>query len=293
MNNENKYDFYFQRYAGNNKLDWMLLKAQVKAESAFDSNAVSEAGAMGLAQFMPPTWKEFGEGDPFDPEESIKAQAKYMRWLFDFMIKLLRNKKYLIEWSLAAYNWGIGNVRNLALDTNGNFEKAFGQLPGETQKYVKKVLKFYAEYNMTFFTTTKPKPITLNLEETKMETTKKLQPVKLPENPGVSFGINETTDVLNFGISLANALIKSLEDGKIQLTELASFVSPLTKIPSALSGISLVPAELGDLTDEEMTTLKSVVQDQLEVDDERAIEIIEKSIDAIYAIYNLVKAIGK
>ncbi|HYX06834.1 MAG TPA: transglycosylase SLT domain-containing protein [Bacteroidales bacterium] len=151
MVNENKYDILFQKYAGNNKLDWMLLKAQVKAESNFDVNAISPVGAVGLAQFMPQTWKEFGEGHPYDAEQSIKAQAKYMRWLFDYLIKLLYHKKDLIDWALASYNWGIGNVRKLALDVNGNFEESYKKLPIETQKYVKRIRKYYYDYNHAEF----------------------------------------------------------------------------------------------------------------------------------------------
>ncbi len=58
MNAEDRYDSLFQFYAGQKAIDWLLLKAQVKRESAFDPNARSPVGAVGLAQFMPATWDE-------------------------------------------------------------------------------------------------------------------------------------------------------------------------------------------------------------------------------------------
>lgn len=165
MAETNKYDAWFQKFAQANILDWLLLKAQVKAESDFDEKAKSPVGAMGLAQFMPATWGEFGEGDPYDPVQSIKAQAKYMRWLFNFIIKLTRSERYLNEWTLAAYNWGIGRVRNLIQKTNGNFEKAFDKLPDETQKYVKRILKYYAEYNERSISKPRPKSKFITLDQ--------------------------------------------------------------------------------------------------------------------------------
>jgi peptidoglycan DL-endopeptidase CwlO len=64
-----------------------LLAAQIEAESGFDPNAVSEAGALGLAQFMPGTWSGSwnpwrGES-PLDPAAAIHAQARYLRRLVD------------------------------------------------------------------------------------------------------------------------------------------------------------------------------------------------------------------
>lgn len=171
----NEYDEIFKKYGKANLLDWLLLKAQVKAESNFDPNAKSPVGAMGLAQFMSQTWKEFGEGDPYDPEQSIKAQAKYIRWLTDYTIK--QTHKDLIEWVLSAYNWGIGNVKNLIKKTNGDFKKGFDKMPEETQRYVKKILKFYSEYNSLLIDVGAIKqklPITLDTEtvQTRLKPTK-------------------------------------------------------------------------------------------------------------------------
>src|SRR5699024_5396353 len=47
-----------------------VLTAQLDQESGFDPDATSSANAMGIAQFMPGTWQEYGDGgDVFDPED--------------------------------------------------------------------------------------------------------------------------------------------------------------------------------------------------------------------------------
>ncbi len=55
-----------------------LLAAQLMAESNFDPNAGSPAGAQGIAQFMPSTAAAYGLANPFDPVEAIDAQAHLM-----------------------------------------------------------------------------------------------------------------------------------------------------------------------------------------------------------------------
>ena len=45
--------------------------------------ATSPAGAQGVMQFMPKTFKEFGQGDPMDPVNSIDAGARYLSKLHD------------------------------------------------------------------------------------------------------------------------------------------------------------------------------------------------------------------
>ena len=87
-----------------------LLLAQIKQESAFNENAVSPVGAMGLAQFMPSTWEIWGQGgDPFNPSDSIKAQVAYMSDLYSRFSEIpdpLERYKF----ALASYNAGRGHI---------------------------------------------------------------------------------------------------------------------------------------------------------------------------------------
>ena len=136
MKREDRYDSLFEFYAGQNDLDWLLLKAQARAESNFDPMARSAAGAIGVAQFMMPTFLEWTtkllihSPNPYNPEHSIACQAAYMRWLLDqFGGNLDR--------AVGAYNFGVGNEHN---------RKPW---PLETRNYVKRVNAYLAEYSGT------------------------------------------------------------------------------------------------------------------------------------------------
>lgn len=93
---------FIARAASRTGVSATLLAAQLMAESGFDPRAVSSAGAIGIAQFMPATAREWGLRDPFDPRAAILAQAK-------FMASLLRRFRS-IPLALAAYNAGPGAV---------------------------------------------------------------------------------------------------------------------------------------------------------------------------------------
>ncbi len=75
-----------------------LLAAQLYAESGFNPNAVSGAGAQGIAQMMPSTAAGLGLADPFDAPTAIDAQGHLMR-------DLLRQFGS-VPLALAAYNAG-------------------------------------------------------------------------------------------------------------------------------------------------------------------------------------------
>ncbi len=75
-----------------------LMAGQLMAESGFDPNAGSSAGAQGIAQFMPSTAAAYGLTNPFDPIAAIDAQGHLMS-------DLLRQFGSP-ELALAAYNAG-------------------------------------------------------------------------------------------------------------------------------------------------------------------------------------------
>jgi soluble lytic murein transglycosylase-like protein len=79
-----------------------LLAAQLMQESRFNPFARSPAGAQGIAQFMPGTARAYGLRDPFDPAQSIDAQAHLMH-------DLLRQFAS-VPLALAAYNAGPARV---------------------------------------------------------------------------------------------------------------------------------------------------------------------------------------
>jgi soluble lytic murein transglycosylase-like protein len=85
---------------------WIDRAAQVQAESGFDTAATSYCGAVGPAQFMPATWREWsrpGES-PRDPVAALRSQHALMLWLE------ARTDGHL-DPALGAYNAGLGSVR--------------------------------------------------------------------------------------------------------------------------------------------------------------------------------------
>ena len=105
------WDDLTRRYAAEYDFDWRLILSQMYQESRFDPEAVSWVGAMGLMQIMPRTAEEIGLLPVTDPEIGIHAGIKYMDWLRErFPDHLPVDER---TWfSLAAYNAGIGHVRD-------------------------------------------------------------------------------------------------------------------------------------------------------------------------------------
>ena len=109
-----------------------LVNAIIKQESNFNPNAKSHAGAQGLMQLMPNTAKGLGVKNSLDPRQNVDGGTRY--------IKQLLGQYDDVRLSLAAYNWGMGNV-NKAIKKYGNsYEAIEKHMPKETRNYVPKVL---------------------------------------------------------------------------------------------------------------------------------------------------------
>lgn len=100
-----------------------LIHAIIRAESNYDSFALSEKGAMGLMQLMPETAAQYGVKNVFDPAQNIEGGTKYVKDL----IRIYEGETNLI---LAAYNAGQEAVR-----------KYGGNVPNyrETRDYIDRV----------------------------------------------------------------------------------------------------------------------------------------------------------
>lgn len=88
---------------------------------------VSKAGAMGLMQLMPATWRAMRDGlrlgdDPFDPRDNILAGACYLRLMY---------AQFGYPGLFAAYNAGPGRYRD--------WLAGGASLPAETIDYVARI----------------------------------------------------------------------------------------------------------------------------------------------------------
>lgn len=93
-----------ERAAIQNGVDPKLFTALVWVESGFDPNAVSHAGAIGLAQLMPATAEGLGV-DPYDPQQNLDGGARFLSAMVD--------KFGRTDLALAAYNAGPARVASL------------------------------------------------------------------------------------------------------------------------------------------------------------------------------------
>lgn len=121
-------DDIFKRASEKYGVSYDFLVAVAKAESDFNPNCVSSAGAKGIMQIMPEEAKGLGIADVFDAEQNIMGSAKLLA---------AHLKKFDGDTTLAAaaYNAGSGRVRQ------------YGGVPPfkETQNYVKKIAAYMKE----------------------------------------------------------------------------------------------------------------------------------------------------
>ena len=122
------YDTIIQRAAQQFGVESHLIKSIIMAESSFDPNAISQSGAQGLMQLMPPTANDMKVDNPFDPEENIFGGTKYL----SLLLKKFNHDKKL---AIAAYNVGPSVVAQ---------SNAVPLIP-QTRQFVEKVMKYYSK----------------------------------------------------------------------------------------------------------------------------------------------------
>ncbi len=106
-----------------------VVRAIMHAESAFNPNALSRAGAQGLMQLMPATARRFGVTNAYDPTQNIHGGVEYLAWLL---------KRFNGDLTLAAAGYNAGE---------GAVDRHKGVPPySETQRYVQRVAVLAERY---------------------------------------------------------------------------------------------------------------------------------------------------
>lgn len=115
-----RYENHILRYSRMNGLEPNLVRAVIYVESSGQPKAVSSEGAQGLMQLMPPTAREMGVSNPFDPAQSIFGGTRYLGELLSRFGRL--------DLALWAYNAGPRAVSS-------------NRLPPETKRFIPEILR--------------------------------------------------------------------------------------------------------------------------------------------------------
>ncbi len=150
---QRNFEEFVTKYSSEYEVPEALIYAVIRAESEFDPEAKSHAGAIGLMQLMPDTldWlarllnESEPTGDIKDPETNIKYGTFYLKHLYD------RFGSW--ETALAAYNAGHGRVANWLKDEKYSSDgKTLSNIPiEETNNYVNKVMSDFNTYKKLYY----------------------------------------------------------------------------------------------------------------------------------------------
>ncbi|MDO9214819.1 MAG: lytic transglycosylase domain-containing protein [Methylococcales bacterium] len=127
--NKARYSELIADAAQRHQVDEKLLHAVIQTESAYNSTAISSAGATGLMQLMPATALRFGVTDRNDPDQNVEGGTRYLKHLITMFGPRL-------DLAIAAYNAG----ENAVIRHNNTIPPY-----RETQDYVRQVLALYKQ----------------------------------------------------------------------------------------------------------------------------------------------------
>jgi soluble lytic murein transglycosylase-like protein len=119
---QHRYQRHIDQAGRRHGLDTALIAAVIQAESAFNPQARSRAGARGLMQLMPRTARELQIRDVYDPMQNVDGGTRYLKQ------QILRFGD--VSKGLWAYNAGPQRVEARKL-----FE--------ETRNYIPRVIFYY------------------------------------------------------------------------------------------------------------------------------------------------------
>src|SRR5271166_3847908 len=125
--------------SGTYRLDPDLVNSVIRAESGFNTRAISPKGAQGLMQLMPQTASQLGVQNAFDPQANVEAGTRYLR-------ELLERYNFDLVKALAAYNAGPQRI-----DQYNGVPPYY-----ETRAYVARIVRDFNKKKLAAKSTTAP-----------------------------------------------------------------------------------------------------------------------------------------
>jgi len=90
--------------------------------------------------------------------------------------------------------------------------------------------------------------------------------------------VQNTNELLIFLSRFTNAIVESLEDGKVTITDITTIFKPLMAAKDALNDIQEIPLELADLDTDEAALLVRTFQSELDFEVDNIEEVVEEGL---------------
>ena len=100
--------------------------------------------------------------------------------------------------------------------------------------------------------------------------------------------MKELKEALSFALALGNALGQSLEDGKLDYSDLLNLWEPMTKAGDAVEGASKILAEIHALDDAATRELLDYAKATFDIPQDKMEAAVEASINVLLGILKLV-----
>jgi soluble lytic murein transglycosylase len=142
---ENPYESYITKYSNHFSVDPLIVKAVMKKESNLARDVVSSKGAVGLMQIMPKTALEIAKQLNVKNYSGARLKESEINIMFGtyYLQRLLNYYDNNLILALAAYNAGMGNVKNWC-SKNRMIKEKINEIPfKETRDYVQYVMLHY------------------------------------------------------------------------------------------------------------------------------------------------------
>lgn len=142
------YSEYVKKYAQKYQIEEELIYAIIKAESNFNTKAISKSNAQGLMQLMYSTAEEVAKENNIELTKENILEPQINIEIGTIYISKLIKKYQSLEVALSAYNAGVGKVDKWIKE--GVIKKDGSDIQNvpykETNTYVRKILRDYKIY---------------------------------------------------------------------------------------------------------------------------------------------------